>query len=316
MAQPWPLDNPRGGGEMLMAETVEGRRMSEAEIDWRTLNRASWDERVAVHLAAASYDLGPLRAGTARLHPIEEAELGEVAGRRILHLQCHFGRDSLALAQRGAEVVGLDFSGPAVAAAQALADELGLAASARFVQADLYAARTAIAEPQAFDLVFVTWGTIGWLPDLAEWARIVAWFLKPGGSLYLAEGHPAAAVLDDRAGVDPAGRPGWFIGYFERGPILLDDAGDYADPAARLANSRTCEWQHPVSAVVTALIEAGLHLRSLREHDAVPWRMFGCLIAGEDGMFRWPDRAWLPLAYSLRATRPTATAIAPAGPAI
>ena len=286
--------------------------MAADELDWRALNRASWDERVGLHLAAPSYDLGPLRAGAGRLNPIEEAELGPVAGRRVLHLQCHFGRDSLILAQRGAEVVGLDFSAPAIAAARDLAQDLGLAASARFVAADLYEARAAIPEPAAFDLVYVTWGAIGWLPDIDEWARIVAWFLKPGGSLYLAEAHPAAAVLDDQAGIDAAGRPGWFLGYFERGPLLLDDPSDYADPKARLANARTCEWQHPLGAVVTALLEAGLRLRNLREHDAVPWRMFSCLVEGDDGMFRWPDRAWLPLAYSLRVQRPDLPALAPA----
>ncbi len=110
--------------------------------DWRELNRANWDERVAVHLGASGYDLAPLRAGRGRLNAIEEAELGPVGGLRVLHLQCHFGRDSLVLAGRGAEVTGLDFSGPAVVAARSLAAELGLAA--RFVQADLYDAPEAV----------------------------------------------------------------------------------------------------------------------------------------------------------------------------
>ncbi len=122
--------------------------------DWRELNRANWDERVAVHLGASDYDLAPLRAGRGRLNAIEEAELGPVGGLRVLHLQCHFGRDSLVLAGRGAEVTGLDFSGPAVVAARSLAAELGLAA--RFVQADLYDAPEAVPEPASFDLVYTT----------------------------------------------------------------------------------------------------------------------------------------------------------------
>ncbi len=129
--------------------------------DWRELNRANWDERVAVHLGASGYDLAPLRAGRGRLNAIEEAELGPFGGLRVLHLQCHFGRDSLVLAGRGAEVTGLDFSGPAVLAARSLAAELGLAA--RFVQADLYDAPAVVSEPASFDLVYTTWGTITWL---------------------------------------------------------------------------------------------------------------------------------------------------------
>jgi SAM-dependent methyltransferase len=271
--------------------------------EWRSVNRANWDERVAIHLGADFYDLGPLRAGQGRLNPIEEAELGPVEGRRVLHLQCHFGRDSLILAQRGAEVVGLDFSGPAIAAARELATELGLGERARFVEADLYDAQAAIAEPGAFDLVFVTWGAINWLPDIRRWAEIVAWFLRPGGALYLAEGHPAALVLDDAA-PRHGDMPGWFVPYFHPEPLVLDDPRDYADATARLRNARTYEWLHPLGGVVTALLAAGLTLRWLHEHEAVPWRMFEVLVEDLSGMCRWPERPWLPLAYSLRAERP------------
>jgi len=272
-------------------------------INWRTVNRANWDERVPIHLAAPVYDPAKLRAGQARKNAIEEAELGPVDGLRLLHLQCHFGRDSLILAQQGATVVGLDFSAPAITAARALAAELGLADRARFVEADLYDAPIAIPEPASFDRVFVTWGALCWLPDIAGWARIVAHFLKPGGSLYLAEGHPAALVFGDE-GSGPDGRPGFFVPYFHSEPLVLEETRDYADPTARLSNSTTSQWIHPLSAVVTALIAAGLRLDWLHEHDAVTWRMFACLEEGADGLFRWPDKPWLPLAYSLQATRP------------
>ena len=269
---------------------------------WREANRANWDERVGIHVASAPYDLTPLREGRATLNPIEEEELGPVLGQAVLHLQCHFGRDSLALAQRGAVVVGLDFSAPAIETARALAVEVGLADRARFVQSDLYDAPAAIGAPAAFDLVYVTWGAINWLPDIRRWAQIVAHFLKPGGRLYLAEGHPAALVFDDeRATAD--GMPGWFVPYFHDGPHAFDTQFDYADQQARVANSRTYEWIHPVGDVVTALIDAGLALDWLRDHDAVTWQMFRCLQAGADGMYRWPDRRWLPLSYSLSARR-------------
>jgi SAM-dependent methyltransferase len=265
-------------------------------------NRANWDERVPIHLGAASYELESLRAGRGTLNPIEEAEIGPLAGLRVLHLQCHFGRDSLILASRGATVVGLDFSKPAIATARELAAELGLTERARFVEADLYDAPSAIPEPGAFDLVFVTWGAINWLPDIRRWAEVVAHFLKPGGGLYLAEGHPAALVLDDAARRESA-MPGWFVPYFAQEALVFDDPSDYADETARLTHARTYEWLHPLGAIVTALIDAGLTLRWLHEHDAVPWRMFKLLVPDADGMYRWPDRPWLPLAFSLRAER-------------
>ena len=166
---------------------------------WRATNRAHWDEKVALHLGPRGYDLTSLRAGHGRFNAIEEAELWPVAGSRILHLQCHFGADSLKLVQRGATVVGLDFSAPAIEAARRLAGELGLADRASFVHADLYDAPAAIPERATFDMVYVTWGAIHWLPDICRWAQIVCDFLKPGGSLYLAEAHPAAMVFDDAA---------------------------------------------------------------------------------------------------------------------
>jgi len=273
------------------------------ESNWRKLNRANWDERVPIHLAAAIYDPVPLHAGQARMNAIEEAELGPVDGLRLLHLQCHFGWDTLMLAQRGATVVGLDFSTPAIAAARALADELGLASRASFLEADLYDAPNAIPQPASFDRVYVTWGAIPWLPDIVGWARIVAHFLKPSGSLYLAEGHPSALVLDDEMR-QPNGHPGFFLPYFHTEPLLLDETRDYADPTARLSNSSTCQWIHPLGSVVTSLISAGLRLDWLHEHDAITWRMFECLIEGADGLYRWPDKPWLPLAYSLQATKP------------
>jgi len=269
--------------------------------DWREANRANWDERVEVHFKA--YDLRLLRAGRGTLNAIEESELGSVAGLRVLHLQCHFGKDTLALAQRGAEVVGVDFSSAAVTAAQKLTEELGLASRARFVHADLYDAPEAIREPGAFDVVYITWGTICWLPDIARWAEIVTHFLRPGGALYFAEGHPAALVLDDETPCTD-GRPGFFVPYFQGEALIVDDHRDYANPKARLRCTRTYQFMHPLGQVVTALLSAGLTLEFLHEHAAVPWRMFSCLVDDGAGGYHWPDKPWLPLSYSLRARRP------------
>jgi len=267
--------------------------------DWQALNRANWDERVPVHLG--SYSLAPLRAGHGRLNAIEEAELGPVAGLRVLHLQCHFGADTLSLAQRGAVVTGVDFSAPAIDAARTLAAELGLAA--RFVLSDVYGAPQALPEHRGFDLVYTTWGTTTWLPDIGRWAEVVAGFLRPGGALYFADAHPTAYVFDDMAGTDAESRPGWFVPYFAREPLILDDPTDYADPAAHMANQRQVNWLHPLGDTLAALQGAGLRLEWLREHPRIAWQMFRCLVLDADGMWTWPDKPWLPLAMSLRAVR-------------
>ncbi|MBV9748960.1 MAG: class I SAM-dependent methyltransferase [Acetobacteraceae bacterium] len=267
-----------------------------ADPDWLRLNRANWDERVPVHRALPGYSRDSLRDGGARLNAIEEAELGPVAGLRVLHLQCHFGRDSLILAGRGAEVTGVDFSPPAIAAAREDAADLGL--PARFVLADVYSAPEALPEPASFDLVYTTWGTICWHPDLGRWARTIAHFLRPGGRLYFADMHPVGLVLgDDAPGLE--GRPGWHVPYFDGADLVFDDPRDYADPEARLANARTIEFLHPLASILDALMQASLRLDWLHEHPRLAWRAFQCLVQDSEGSWTWPDRPWFPLALSL-----------------
>ncbi len=265
--------------------------------DWRTLNRANWDERVPLH-RAVSY-------GGTRMHPQTEAELGPVAGLRVLHLQCHFGQDSLMLARRGADVTGLDFSLPAIEAARAdaaQATSAGEQLAVRFVHADLYDTPTAIPEPASFDRVFTTWGTICWLPDIAGWARVVAHMLRPGGQLYFADMHPIVHVFDE-ASIGPDGRPGWIFPYFDPTPMHLDDPLDYADPAARLANSRTIQFAHTLADILGALAAAGLHLDWLHERPTIAWRHFPFLVRDPHSHWTWPDRPWFPLSLSLGASK-------------
>lgn len=273
--------------------------------DWRATNLASWEERARIHLGPRGYDRSTHRAGMGRLDAIAAAELGDVSGKRVLHLQCHTGDDTVAIAQRGAaEVVGLDFSPTAVEGARALAAECGVADRARFVVSDLYAAPEALAgEEASFDLVFVTWGALCWLPDVAGWARVVARFLKPGGALYLAEAHPAALVFDDAGEGGRGELPGWFVPYFHREPIPFDEPQDYADETARVANCRTVVFQHALSDIVGAVLGAGMRLEWLREHPRVAWRMFAALVPRGDALWGWPGKAWLPLAFSLRAEK-------------
>ncbi|GHD48385.1 class I SAM-dependent methyltransferase [Mycetocola manganoxydans] len=281
--------------------------------EWLEANRAQWDERVPIHVHSDFYDQGLLRAGAGRLTPIDEVELQalfpgddgrfDLTGKRVLHLQCHFGADTLALAQRGASVIGLDFSMAAVREARTLADEIGLADRSRFVAANIYDARHALPEPDSFDLIFTTWGTIGWLPDVGEWARIVEWFLKPGGSLYFADSHPSAQVFDADPD-EPNALPVFRYPYAQTEPDIFDDVTDYADESAVLENTRTWEWMHPLSEVMTSLLDAGLRIDRLAEHDELPWRMFPYLVSVGDGMYGWPEDRWLPLALSLVAAKP------------
>lgn len=279
------------------------------EGDWLDDNRAGWDERVGVHLASTFYDQGPLRAGGGVLDPIARAGVERLfpdglEGVRVLHLQCHFGSDSLSLVNRGASVIGIDFSPAAVAEARRMAAEIGVADRARFIEANVYDARHMLPEPESFDLVFVTWGTINWLPDVAEWARIVAWYLKPGGRLYFAEGHPTAMVFDGDDG--PGGLPSIRYAYQSAEPEVLDDPGDYADPDARLEHARTWEWSHPIDEVLGALRDAGLELEAFTEHYSVPWQVFPATVELGEGMYGWPAERWLPLSYELVARAPSA----------
>jgi SAM-dependent methyltransferase len=272
---------------------------SDGAPEWLSANRANWDERVEHHLEAPSYGLKDLREGNGKLHPIEARELGSVQGKRILHLQCHFGRDTLVLAQQGAEVVGLDFSPAAVEAARKLAGELKLSASANFVEANVYDAPFALEGRALFDVVFVTWGSLCWLPDVGAWAKVVAHFLKPGGYLYLADAHPAAMVLED---AEPKGLPVLNLPYFANGPIVEHDPTDYANPNARLQNAITHEWMHSLSSILTGISQAGLRLEWFHEHPEVPWRMFADLVPLPGGLYGWPNKQWMPLSFSLKAT--------------
>jgi len=270
--------------------------MTDAHMD---VNRASWDERVAIHLRddGRIYPIAAFKAGADALMPIEAGEIGDVSGKRIAHLQCHFGMDSLSLARRGADVTGLDFSPAAIATARALSAETTIPAT--FVEGDVYEARSLLSGD--FDMVYVTWGTIIWLPDIRRWAEVASSLLKPGGRLYLAEGHPFLNQIDQTGG-DLVVTWDWRTPIDQ--PLVFEEAETYAGDGTPLTAQRTFEWIHPLSDIVTGLIDAGLTLDVLREHDALPWPAVPMMQQGEDGLFRLPpDRAGPPLAFSLQATR-------------
>ncbi len=263
--------------------------------DWLAVNRALWDERVAIHVRSRFYDIDGFRAGRCTLRPFEVDELGDVSGRELLHLQCHFGLDTLSWARRGARVTGLDFSAPAVEAARAIARELGV--TARFEIGNVYDAPQLLAH--RYDIVYTGLGALNWLPDVGAWARVVAACLRPGGTFYLAEFHPICFVFaDDSLRLERD--------YFHRAEgFCFDDPGTYTDGDETTANTASVEWNHPVSDVVNALLGAGLLLDGLHEHDFTLFERWPCLVQTERGIYRLPpDVPRLPLLYSLRATKP------------
>lgn len=260
-------------------------------------NRKLWDERVAVHRRDATgfYQVEAFLAGKDVLYPIEAAEIGDVRGLRIAHLQCHFGMDSICLARRGASVTGLDFSAAAVDEARRLAAQVG--ADVQFVESNVYDARDLL--QGEFDMVYTTWGTIVWLPDVARWARVVASLLRPGGSLYFADNHPMMLCLDLTDG-RIALRADWRTPSDR--PNL--ETGDTSYTGDATSQRESCEWIHPLADMTNAFIGAGLRLDWIREHTALPWPYFPNMRAGDDRLFRLPEGSFqVPLALSLRATR-------------
>jgi SAM-dependent methyltransferase len=272
--------------------------MAFSDPAFREANRANWDERVAIHRhdRTGGYRVADFLAGDDRLHPIEDAELGPVDGASLLHLQCHFGMDTLRLARRGARVTGVDFSPAAIATARDLARRIGRE-DARFVESDVYAAAQTVGE--RFDIVFTTWGTICWLPDLDAWARVIAASLVPGGRFYFADGHPFMLMLEE---IDGRLVPTYPQDTPADRPLVFDTAQTYTGDGTPLARTRTYEWVHSISRILAALGRAGLAVEWLREHTEVPWRAFPMCVPAGPGMYRLPDtQPALPLALSLSA---------------
>jgi SAM-dependent methyltransferase len=268
-----------------------------SDSEWLAANRASWVERVPIHVRSAFYGVDQFLAGgdPLRGRPFEPAEMGDVAGRSLVHLQCHFGLDTLAWARRGADVTGLDFSAPAIEQARALATAAGL--EAEFVQSDVYAARSALGR-RTFDIVYTGRGALVWLPDIRRWADVVASLLKPGGFLYLSEFHPLAEILGDD---DLTVR----YDYFHTEPKVWDEPGTYADPQAETQHNVTYEWTHGLGEVVTAVIDAGLRLEFLHEFDYTGYQRWPFLEKTAEEVYRMPaGMPSIPLAYTLKASKP------------
>ncbi len=268
---------------------------------YAAVNKANWDERVPAHAASPDYSVDRFIADPAFLSDVVRFDLprlGDISGLRGVHLQSHIGTDTISLARLGASMTGVDFSGPAVRQARALAEQTG--ADATFVESDVYDAAEA-AGRGAFDFVFTGIGALCWLPSVSRWAAVVASLLRPGGRLFIREGHPVLWTIQD-------GRDDDLLvveyPYFERPePTVFDEDGTYVSTDVVFEHTVTQEWNHGISEVVTSLLDAGMAITGLTEHDSVPWNALpGQMEQLGGGEWRLIDRPWrLPHSYTLQA---------------
>lgn len=265
-------------------------------------NRALWDAWTRIHVGSDFYDVASFRSceRPIRVADYERDEVGSVEGRTLLHLQCHFGLDTLSWARLGATVTGIDFSDEAISAARALAAEVGIPAT--FIRSDLYDLPHAL--DGQFDIVYTSCGVLGWLPDIAAWGRVAAHFVRPGGLFYVTEIHPVADAFENE-GVKPGELRLEYPYWSHPEPLRFDVQGSYADREAPTEGLVEYGWDHSLGEIVTSLVDAGLQIEFLHEFDFVRWPM-DYLVEGTDGLWRLPEgvKGSLPLFFSLKATKP------------
>lgn len=262
------------------------------EQDYININRQTWNHKTDYHIASEFYDMEGFLNGKSTLNDIELQLLGDISGKKILHLQCHFGQDTISFARMGAFATGVDLSDKAVERAEEFAQKLNL--NVTFVCCDIYDAPKFIDEK--FDIVFTSYGTIGWFPDLGKWANVVSHFLKPNGQFIMADFHPVVWMFDDNFKTV-------FYNYFNVEPIIESENGTYADREASMI-SKTITWNHPVSEILNSLIGAGIEIRSFNEYDYSPYNCFRETEEFEEGKFRIKHlENKIPMVYSILGTK-------------
>jgi len=273
--------------------------------DYLTVNRLSWDEAAPAHAASPGYALDRFIAEPDYLSDVVRFDLprlGDIAGLKGVHLQCHIGTDTVSLARLGATMTGLDFSPAALAEARRLATAIGVEAT--FVEADLYDAVEALGH-ETFDLVFTGVGALCWLPDVQRWAAVVAELLRPGGRLFIREGHPMLWAMDDH---HADGTLDVQYPYFETVDAqVFDEPGTYVETDVVFEHTVTHSWNHGIGEIITAVLEQGLVLTAFVEHDTVPWNAFdeGAMELVATNEWRLIDRPQrLPHSYTLQAVKP------------
>jgi len=271
--------------------------------DHRSVNLANWDERAPAHAASPDYAFHRFAEDPQFLSDVVRFDLprlGDISGLRGVHLQCHIGTDTVSLARLGAQMTGLDFSPAALVEARRLAQIAGV--DVEFVESDVYAAPDVLAVG-SFDLVFTGIGALCWLPDVRGWAQVVSALLKPGGRLFIREGHPVLWALDEER---TDGLLALEYPYFEHDvPMVFEEGGTYVETDREFTNNVTHSWNHGLAEIVTGLLDAGMELTGLTEHDSVPWEALpGLMQRLPGGEYRVTDRPGrLPHSYTLQALR-------------
>lgn len=255
-------------------------------------NKELWNKRVAIHVNSNFYDVPSFKSGKTSLNDIELKALGNVKVKSLLHLQCHFGMDTLSWAREGARVTGIDFSQKAIETATSLAKEIGQ--EAKFICSDVYDLPQNLNEK--FDIVFTSYGVIGWLPDLDKWAAVVSNFLKPGGIFFIAEFHPVLWMMDDDFTYLKHS-------YFNDEVIGINSKGSYADPYANIS-CKEYGWNHSFDEIIGSLLKYDLHIIQFQEFPFSPYNCFNNTVRGTDNMYRIKGlENKLPMVYSLKAIK-------------
>ncbi len=262
-------------------------------------NQKLWDEYALAHFGSEFYNVTGFLNGETTLKPFELEELTDVKGKTLLHLQCHFGLDTLSWAREGAIVTGVDFSPEAIRLAKQLAEKAHLKAT--FIQSDVYKLPEKLSKK--FDIVYTSFGVIVWLPDLIKWARVISHFLKPRGKFYFAEFHPFVQIFDEE---DPSGLKLKYDYFPNAEPHIFENSsgGSYATSDERIKQPVSYEWQHSLSEIFNSLIKAGLRIDSFNEYPITFFPQFPFAVKQEDGTWHLPSLpAKLPLTFSLLATK-------------
>lgn len=275
--------------------------MDESTEDYIAVNKANWDERAPAHATSSGYAFDRFVADPGFLSEVvrfDRARLGDVTGLRGVHLQCHIGTDTLSLSRLGARMSGLDFSAPALTAARKLAADTG--AEIDYHEALLYDAVDVFGK-ESFDLVYTGVGAVCWLPDIARWAQVVADLLRPGGRLFIRDGHPMLWSLDERAESPTLG-----YSYFQlEEPLVYEESGTYVETETVFKHGTTHSWNHGLAEIITALMDAGLRLTQFVEHDSVPWEALpGHMVRDDSGEWRLRDHPErLAASYTIQAVK-------------
>jgi ubiquinone/menaquinone biosynthesis C-methylase UbiE len=263
---------------------------------YRKSNLILWNEWTHINAASSLYRLKQFKQGENKLNPLEMEEVGDVKGKSMLHLQCHFGMDTLSWARHGAQVTGVDYSDEAIKLARSLSKELSI--PAEFICCDIYDLPQHL--DRQFDIVYTSYGVLSWLSDIPAWAKIAARFLKPGGVFYIAEFHPFSMQMDDNVN-----EPRLRYSYFNQEIEIFDVMGSYADRNAVCAIEDEYNWPYTLGGVVTALLQAGLKLEFLHEFPFTVYEQFRYLVKKDDHYWVLPKGTpEFPLMFSVRATKP------------